>query len=360
MKTLHGGFLLIVRWCIIYPVIFILYRVRNWTRSPFLLNPKLAEDPGILVANYNNYFFDALLGLMLTPVWPYSLLSDCVMRNRLSQLFFKFFRVFAFARKHETDIKSNEQQAFNQNTINQLATRLKEKSWAVFFPEAAEGKLVVSPCLAPILKPGVAKLALKAEAEAGFELNLKIYVYGVNYENQIACGSNVFIRWARPIEVKMFQAVYLQDPGLAEQQLTDLIQKSLQEVVLEATSFAELALIHQLAMQLGEYNWSNIQKAAELVKDQKVGITGLAPAMYERSFLKLGLVLSYPFRLFGKLAATSIERQMFYQVSLWLLILFFGAWFNGLSWILAFALTTIIGARIWLWAWRKGKILVNS
>ncbi len=70
METLRGGVLFMIRWVLFYPVVFGTYFVRNWTRSPFNLQPELHEKPGILVSNYGNFAFDDLLGMSLPPVAP--------------------------------------------------------------------------------------------------------------------------------------------------------------------------------------------------------------------------------------------------------------------------------------------------
>src|SRR5437016_6335048 len=91
METLRGAILMLVRWLVDYPIVFCTYRLKNFTRAPFLMQPELQDKPGILVSNYGNFFFDDMIGAMVGPVWPYNFVRDSIYRLPLVGLVLRFF-----------------------------------------------------------------------------------------------------------------------------------------------------------------------------------------------------------------------------------------------------------------------------
>lgn len=365
METFRGGFLLLFRWLVQYPVVHGTYRVRNWTGAPYRLQPELASKPGLLVSNYGNYLYDDFIGSMVAPVWPFFFVRHSLYRFPLFKIFHKLFRGVPIVRTTDPAFTSEARHEANNKTFARVAELLRRGHWFSVFPEVSPGH---RPRVATPLKPGVAHVALLAEAAGGWGLGLRIYVYGTNYENKLAGRSNVYMRWAAPIEVAKYREAYARNPAEAEQQLMGEVERALRSVVLEAQGLAQLADAHRLAFQQNRANFAGVQGAlADVVSGKStpeqlhkiVCRRGKESVIYQLvafGLLGLGAVIGWPFRVFGRLCATDRSQEMTYQFILWALVLVTGALIGEMHWARIQAIGTWGSMNIWLWAWRRGII----
>lgn len=356
---------MLIRWLVHYPVVHLTYRVRGWTRAPFHLEPGFMEKPGILVSNYGNFFYDDFIGMMMGPVVPFVFVRHSLYRLPLLKYVFRFFRALPIVRTADRAYTPEQRLEFNNKTFARVAELLRKGNWLSVFPEQSPSH---RPRLATPLKPGVAHVALRAEDSSGWSLGLRVYVYGTNYENKFASRSDVYIRWAAPIEVAKYREAYLQDPLKAEQALMSEIESALHSAVLEAPALEQLADAYRLAYQQNRANFSGVQSAlAEVVSGRStpeqmrkiICRRGRESVLYQVvgfALLGLGAVIGWPFRMFGKLCATDRSQEMTFQFILWALVLITGAIVSEAHWALFQALATWGSTNIWLWAWRRGVL----
>lgn len=364
LETVRGGFLMVFRWLVHYPIVHGTYRLRNWTRAPFLMQPELQDKPGILVSNYGNYFYDDILGAMLGPVWPFGFVRDSVYRFPLFRWGFRLFRNVPFIRSDDSAYTPEQRRSRNEKTLGEVAERLRNGHWFSVFPETQPGHR--AKILTP-LKPGVAHVALKAEELAGWKAGLHIYVYGTNYENKFAGRSFVYIRWAKPIAVARFKEAYLANPLTAEQALMNEVEQALHAVVLEASTIEQLGFAHRLAYQRKQANFTGVEQALREVESGKSSPEDLRRIVCRAGesvvYQVLGLVLwtvgsalGWPFRTFGKLCAAEPSEEMTYQFILWIAVFIAGVAVGADSWIRIQLVVTWAAMVTWLWGWRRGWI----
>jgi 1-acyl-sn-glycerol-3-phosphate acyltransferase len=368
METFRGGLLLVIRWLFHYPFILGTYRVRGATRSPFRLDPALAEKPGILVSNSGNYFFDDVLGLSLGPVWPFYFVRDSLYRMPVLNWVFRFFRALPIVRVGDARFNPQQRQAINRKVFAQVAGLLRKGHWLSVFPEPVSSHR--SRLLKP-LRPGVAFVALRAEDASGWGLGLRIYVYGANYENKLAGRSNLFIRWAAPIEVARYRDIFMRDPGEAEEVLMQELEQALHSTVLEAPTLEALSDAHRLAHQRRQPTFPGVQGALGEVIAGSAAPEELHKIVCRRResvvyqvlgyvLLGFGWSLGWPFRMFGRLCADDRSQEMSFQFILWLLVLVAGAAVSEWHWAKFQIIATWGVTTMWLWAWRRGIIDQSS
>lgn len=353
------------RWTIHYPIIFCTYRVRNLTRSPFMMNQDLSHKPGILVSNYGNYFFDDIIGTMAGPVWSFVFVRDSVYRLPVIKWILKFFRAIPIVRSNDGRYSAEERLARNQKTYARVAELLRRGHWFSVFPETRPGHR--SQLLTP-LRPGVAHVALRAESDAGWALGLRIYVYGTNYENKFVGRSRLYVRWASAIEVAHYRELFLKSPAEAETALMRDIELALRSVVLEAPTVEHIALAHRLAWQRKQANFAGVQQAlSEVIQGKsspedmrrivcRPGRESLLYQVLGYALWGLGFVLRWPFRKFSILCASDPSEEMTYMVVLWTLVLLVGTSVNHKLWAEVQVFDTWLAMTMWLWAWRRGII----
>ncbi|MBI3543928.1 MAG: 1-acyl-sn-glycerol-3-phosphate acyltransferase, partial [Deltaproteobacteria bacterium] len=337
-ETVRGGVLMLVRWLIDYPILFGTYRIRNITRAPFAMQPSLQDHPGILVSNYGNYFFDDMIATMVAPVWPFVFARDSICRLFGVNPVLRFFRHVPVVRANDTKYTPEERKARNEKTFARAAELLKRGHWFSVFPETTPGH---AARLRRPLRPGAAHIALKAEAESGWKLGLRIYVYGTNYENKFASRSYLYIRWASPIEVAKYRHAYQQSPAAAEQLLMNDIEQALGGVVLQAEQLEQLSAAYRLAFQRKQNSFAGVQQALGEVVSGRASPADLRQIVCRRNgesvtyqvvgylVFFFGWVVSWPFRTFGRLCATEPSQEMTYQFVLWLLVIVTGTAADG-------------------------------
>jgi hypothetical protein len=89
------------------------------------------------------------------------------------------------------------------------------------------------------LRTGAARIALSAEAEAGWQLNLQIVPVGLWYQKKSQFRSSVLVVFGQPFGLADFKSRYLNDEHATVDALTEQIDARLDTVVLQAEN-AEL------------------------------------------------------------------------------------------------------------------------
>ncbi len=120
----------------------------------------------------------------------------------------------------------------NEGTFDAAVAALRAGEAVQIFPE---GKTHSDPALAPI-RTGAARIALRAEEEAGWDLGLRIVPVGLTYRRKAVAGGSVVAQTGRPLVPAGLRTLYEADPQEAVRRLTDQIGQALEKLTL---NFAE-------------------------------------------------------------------------------------------------------------------------
>ena len=142
----------------------------------------------------------------------------------------------------------------NENTFAVARKLLKEGGVLALFPEGTtHSKSQLLP-----LRTGAARIALQNEADMNWRGQIPIVPIGLWYENKIRFRSSLLLVVGKPFTLQEFQAAYQEDERETVRTLTEKIDKSLDEVVLQAESREILKALPVVA------NWLNKGKQATL------------------------------------------------------------------------------------------------
>ncbi len=196
------------------------------------------NSPLIVVSNHPNTFMDAMLIASLIDREFYFLTNASVFTNSWVKWFLKQLHAIPVYRKQ--DVKEGNPN--NTITFEACIKHLEKNGAIIIFPEGvSEGKRQLQK-----FKTGTARIALQAEENSNFQLNLIILPVGINYSEPENFRSDALIIVGKPIYVKDFQESYEYNPQDAVNRLTDTIYLSVQQLVIDTQSDFEDELIQNI------------------------------------------------------------------------------------------------------------------
>ncbi len=360
IETLRGGILMLLRWFVGYPLAYLTYSISGLMRAPWRLAPQsVVRGPQILVVNHTNSAFDVLLSQLASPQWNFFLVDGSRARIPLGDTLLRILRGVPLKRGGNAPLNPENTASF----LGRLADLLNQGHSLTAFPE---GESRYSSQLRH-LRYGVAYIALEAEERSGWQLPLTIQCLGLNYENVRIAGSRCLAQWAEPIDVRRYRELFLKDRQGAQAKLLADVEGRLRDALIEADTPERLMEAHRLAHARREHRVAGVRRAlqdlmagtAEPVRQRGILWRGLPSAVFQLvAFLVFGVigVLAWPFRAFGRLAARDPSQEICYGLLLWLVCLVSGFFVSDGRWALQFCAFTVVGARSWLWAWRRGMV----
>ncbi|MFK2818720.1 lysophospholipid acyltransferase family protein [Flavobacteriaceae sp. LMIT009] len=208
------------------------------------------SGPVIFVANHNSAFMDPILLAVHIKRPVFFLARGESFKSNLIAWIFKRFHMIPIYRPEITPDKVYKNEAVFQRCFDHL----KAQKSLVIFPEGfskTERRLRK-------IKTGVARIALGAEDQNNFLLNIKIVPLGFNYSNPHYFRSHVFINVGKSINVSDFRDAYHQNPKQAVLKLTEKIKEKLEDLVLIVENERLDKLTEQIELLYGsEFNDSN-------------------------------------------------------------------------------------------------------
>jgi 1-acyl-sn-glycerol-3-phosphate acyltransferase len=201
---------------------FLMYfALRVFFRRVYFSNiQELPKDEALILAcNHPNSFLDAIILATLLPR-PLHFLAR-------SDVFDKAWKRWLLNKIHLIPIyrleEGVENLSKNENTFRICIDILKKKGVILIF---SEGICVQEKRLRP-LKKGTAKLAFRAESEAGFQLGLQVMAVGINYTYPAQVRSEVMISMAKAIRLAQWKEKYQNSPSRAIVEFNQVIRKKL-------------------------------------------------------------------------------------------------------------------------------------
>ncbi len=182
------------------------------------------DGPVLIVSNHPNGLLDPVvlsIGLRRSVSF---LAKSTLFKNAVGRALMNAFGALPVYRPRD-----GEDTARNEETFERCRALLRQKGWLAIFPEGTSHS---DPKMKP-LRSGAARIALSAEASAGFALGLSIVPVGLLYEDKDVFRSRVALSVGAPIRIADLAG---REERAAVDALTSRIHEALGAVVLEADS----------------------------------------------------------------------------------------------------------------------------
>lgn len=102
------------------------------------------------------------------------------------------------------------------------------------------------------LKTGAARIALGAEAAAGWTLGVELVPIGLNYEERDQFLSRVLVRFGEPLKAVDYREQYEADPREASRRMTDDLQIAMRAQAVHVNEEADTGLMHAIDELVGD------------------------------------------------------------------------------------------------------------
>jgi 1-acyl-sn-glycerol-3-phosphate acyltransferase len=227
----------------------------------------------IFVSNHPNGLLDALVVMLGLRRHVWFLAKSTFFANPLGKLAMGAFGALPVFRQRDEGREGGargDRADRNEATFARCRALLRSGRALALFPE---GTTHSNPTMLP-LRTGAARIALSAEAEASWRLNLQIVPIGLWYEDKARFRSSALLVVGEPFGLADYAASYAADQHAAADTLTDEIDRRLDAVVLQAESAEVLKAMPLLA------EWTALGKLTTL--EQRHARTAELLAAYGR------------------------------------------------------------------------------
>jgi 1-acyl-sn-glycerol-3-phosphate acyltransferase len=191
------------------------------------------SGPVIFVLNHPNGLLDPMVLIIATGRLVRFLAKSTFFGNPVGRMMMSAFGVLPVYRQRDEGQAGGPQgDAVDRNEETFARCReLLRRGWALaLFPE---GTTHSGSMLLP-LRTGAARIALSAEAEAGWKLGLQVVPVGLWYQSKTIFRTAALVVIGQSFDLAEFAPAYTADPRQAVKELTDRIDARLDTVVLQA------------------------------------------------------------------------------------------------------------------------------
>ena len=182
------------------------------------------EGPFLIVANHPSSFLDPLsIAVQIKP--KISFLAKGVMfKNKIVASILRGLNMVPIYRAQDNPEMLNK----NADVFKSCYKKLNNKGVIMIFPE---GTSEMERRLRKI-KTGAARIALGAEKECDYNLNLKIVPVGLNYTKSSRFRSEVFVNFGEPINVSEYFESYKKNEIETAHNLTERIESDIRDLMI--------------------------------------------------------------------------------------------------------------------------------
>lgn len=217
----------------------ILYRIIGWITSIFLeietRGGPLPEGPVLVVANHPNSLLDPLVVFRTGERLSRPLAKAPLFEQALLGTLLRLLGGLPVYRRQDDPRLMGR----NEATFQAAVDALRAGSAVQIYPE---GRTHSEPALAP-LKTGAARIAFRAEEEAGWDLGLRIVPVGLTYRRKTAFRGSVVAAFGEPFTVTHHREALEAEPSDAVRVLTDEIATRLEALTLNFAEAEDRALV---------------------------------------------------------------------------------------------------------------------
>lgn len=178
--------------------------------------------PLIIAANHPNTLLDPVVIAVNLKQTIHFLAKSTLFKTSVHRWLMSKLNMIPIYRKQDVPV---ELQANNEAIFKKCFEFLAKGGSIMIFPE---GISLIERRLREI-KTGAARIALGAEAENNFGLNMAIVTIGLNYSAPEQFRSEVFINIHEPIFIKTYEELYKKNQHQAVEALTEQIRVNLEE-----------------------------------------------------------------------------------------------------------------------------------
>ncbi len=254
----------------------IVVRALGWAAGRFYeierTGPPVPDGPVLVVANHPNVFLDAFVvfravGRPARPLVKASHFENPVYRPVLAAL----GGLPVHRRQDDPSLMHR-----NEDTFREAVAALHAAEIVQIYPE---GRSHSEPALAP-LRTGAARIALRAEAEADWQLGLRIVPVGLTYVRKTLFRGRALAALGEPFPVAGYASPHAVDPTAAVRALTQEIADRLEAVTLNLARTEDLDLIETAeglySREKGWTGWREREELAEQLPRLQAFAEGLA------------------------------------------------------------------------------------
>lgn len=293
------------------------------------------KGPFLIVANHPSSFLDPVsIAVNIKP--KISFLAKGVMfKNKIIASILRGLNMVPVYRAQDDPKMVNK----NTEVFMSCYKKLKDQGVIMIFPE---GTSEMERRLRKI-KTGAARIALGAEKEYDYNLNLKIVPVGLNYTKSSRFRSEVFVNFGTPINVNDYFDSYKKDEIATARELTEKIEEDIRSLMITVDKEEHDELVERIESIYKTTLKNKTDEENEIVRDLKSSqaiveavsyFQKTKPAVYDsmankidRYFLKLKRVKLTDKSLDKKMKKSVVIAEMF-KASI-ALILGFPLWLFG-------------------------------
>ncbi|MDF1673805.1 MAG: lysophospholipid acyltransferase family protein [Vicingaceae bacterium] len=182
------------------------------------------EGPFLIVANHPSSFLDPVsIAVNIKPKISF-LAKGIMFKNKIIASILRGLNMVPVYRAQDDPKMVNK----NTEVFKSCYKKLKEKGVIMIFPE---GTSEMERRLRKI-KTGAARIALGAEKEYDYSLNLKIVPVGLNYTKSSRFRSEVFVNFGEPIKASDYFEAYKKDEIGTAKNLTEKIENDIRSLMI--------------------------------------------------------------------------------------------------------------------------------
>lgn len=230
LLLLYYGFRALV--LVLQAIYFPFTTFRNRERLDF-------KGPGIVISNHPNTMVDPLNVISRTPRQSFFLANASMFKNPVVGFILRYLYCIPIIRP------GKDQGVKKVSNHKSFAASYDHLSGGGVIFIAPEGGSELERRLRPF-KTGTARIALGAEAENGFSLNLHIYPVGLTYEQPTHCGSRLYMEAGQPIRVADWQEAYEKDEIEAAKDLTEYLENQNRQLLIHTDDQEQDQLLYRL------------------------------------------------------------------------------------------------------------------